>query len=289
MVSIPDFLNFLGCAPTNRKGEWLHYHSPFREDKHPSFWVNLRTGTCGDLAEGRIGDVVNLAARYYNCDNATAAANIADSFRLGAFSSANKHTAAKPTIPTAKDTTIHIKHIQPLQNAALLQYVQERKITTETAKRYLQEVYYKTTDNETARQYFALAFKNDKGGYELRSKYFKGATANKTITTIRQNSDTVVVFEGFMDFLSCIEYWKCHNKTMPYDVIVLNSLVFAAKTDLSEYAHIKLLLDNDTAGQRAAHDITTRYHNTTNLTPRLLDGYKDFNEFWVKKYANLPK
>lgn len=283
MVSIPDFLNFLGCAPTNRKGEWLHYHSPFREDKHPSFWVNLRTGTCGDLAEGRIGDVVNLAARYYNCDNATAAANIADSFRFGAFSSANKHTATQPTIPTAKDTTIHIKHIQPLQNAALLQYVQERKITIETAKRYLQEVYYKTSDNATARQYFALAFKNDKGGYELRSKYFKGATANKTITTIQQNSDTVVVFEGFMDFLSCVEYWNSLNKSMPYDIIVLNSLAFVGKTDLSAYSKINLLLDNDAAGHQASTDIAARYSNVINLTPKIIGNCKDFNDYWIKK------
>lgn len=289
MVSITDFLNFLGYTPTRSNGEWLHYHSPLREDKNPSFWVNQRTATCGDFADGsRIGDVINLAARYYNCDIATAAANIEDSFRLGAFSSANKHTAAQPTPPTVKNTTIIIKHVQPLQNAALLQYAQERGISAATAKSHLQEIYYKTADN-TTKQYFALAFKNDQGGYELRNRYFKGSTTPKNITTIRQGSDTVVVFEGFMDFLSCIEYWKCHNKTMPYDVIVLNSLVFAAKTDLSEYAHIKLLLDNDTAGQRAAQDITTRYTNAINLTPRLLDGYKDFNEFWVKKYVNLSK
>ena len=291
MVSIPDFLNFLGCVPTDHKdGRYLHYRSPLREDNKPSFWVDTQKGICGDFNGDRIGDVINLAERYYNCDFKTAAANIADSFRLGAFSSANKHTAAQPTIPATKDTTIHIKHIQPLQNVALLQYVQERKISIETAKRYLQEAYYKTSDSETARQYFALAFKNDKGGYELRSKYYKGSTPLKTVTTIKQGSDTVVVFEGFMTFLSCVEYWNSLNKTIPYDVIILNSLSNINKANYTDYATIKLMLDADKPGHTATDSFMAQYPNAINIMPKFIPyeqaiekKYKDFNDYWVKK------
>lgn len=286
MVKIPDFLSFLGVKPVNTKGDFWHYRSPFREDKKPSFWVNIKTDTCGDFAEGKIGDVINLAARWYNCDIKTAAANIVDTFRLGGFSFAkptiHRQASSHPT-KAATESKIYIKHTQSLQNVALLQYVAARGITPEVAKEYLQEVYYKTSDTETAKQYFALAFKNDKGGYELRSQYFKGSTTPKAPTTICHNSDTVVIFEGFMDFLSCIELWNSQNKIMPYDVIVLNSVCFAPKTDLSKYRSIKLLLDNDKSGIETTKSIITRYPQAKNLTPQIIGNNKDFNDFWTHK------
>ena len=94
MVSIPDFLNFLGCVPTDHKdGRYLHYRSPLREDNKPSFWVDTQKGICGDFNGDRIGDVINLAERYYNCDFKTAAANIADSFRWRIFISQQAHSS----------------------------------------------------------------------------------------------------------------------------------------------------------------------------------------------------
>ncbi len=290
MVSIPELLSFWGYHPASRKGDFLHYKSPLREDHNPSFWVNLKTSTCGDFNGDRIGDVINLAARYYNCDIKTAADNLADFFRLGSFSA----TAVHRDYPTAQAATkthtsnIHIKHVQPLQNTALLQYVQERGITTDTAKKYLQEVYYKTSDGENAPQYFGVAFRNDKGGYEIRSKYFKGSASPKTVTTFKQCSDTVVVFEGVFTFLSCIEYWNSLNKTIPYDVIVLNSLSNINKADFAHYATIKLMLDADKAGYDATNRLTAQYPNAINITPKFIHyalqskSYNDFNDYWLK-------
>ena len=49
---------------------------------------------------------------------------------------------------------------------------------------------------------FAVGFRNDAGGWELRSARFKGGSSPKHITTIDNRSDTVIAFEGFMDFLA---------------------------------------------------------------------------------------
>ena len=291
LVKIPDFLRSLGFTPTDRKGDYLHYCSPLREDKKPSFWVNTKTDTCGDFAEGRIGDVINLAARWYRCDIKTAAANLADMFRLGSFSFAKPMTFARKSSHTtaATEGRVFIRHVQPLQNAALLQYItEERGISYATAKEYLQEVYYKTENTDTAKQYFALAFRNDKGGYELRSKYFKGATANKTITTICRHSNTVLIFEGFMDFISCIEFWNSKNRAIPYDIIVLNSTANANKADLSKYDTIKLMLDNDKTGRDTTAAIAAKYSDKhiEDITARMFVGKfqdcKDFNDYWKK-------
>jgi hypothetical protein len=270
----------------------LHYKSPLREDHNPSFWVNTQKNVCGDFNGDYIGDVINLAARYYHCDIKTAAANLTDMFRLGSFTAASlrERQAATPTTITTEGN-IFITHTQPLQNAALLQYVQERGISTETAKKYLQEVYYKTSKSETARQYFGVSFRNDKGGCEIRNKYYKGGKSPKSVTTFKQGSDTVLVFEGVFTFLSCIEYWNSLNKTIPYDVIVLNSLSNINKADFAHYATIKLMLDADKAGYDATNRLTAQYPNAINITPKFIPyalqskSYNDFNDYWLRKIA----
>ena len=292
MVSIPELMSFWGFSPTSRKGDFLHYRSPLREDRNPSFWVNTQKGTCGDFNGDRIGDVINLAARHDHCDIMTAAINLADMFRLGSFTSASlrerERQAATPTTTTTRTSNIYITHVQPLQNAALLQYVQERGISTDTAKKYLQEVYYKTSNGDTSRQYFGVSFHNDKGGCEIRSKYYKGGTSPKTVTTIKQGSGTVVVFEGVFTFLSCIEYWNSLNKTIPYDVIVLNSLSNIDKANFANYATIKLMLDADQAGHDAADRIKAHHSNVINIMPQFIPydkatkDYNDFNDYWRK-------
>ena len=292
LVKIPDFLRFVGFEPINRKGDFLHYRSPLREDKNPSFWVNLKTDTCGDFNGDRIGDVINLAARWYNCDIKTAAANIADTFRLGGFSFAKPMTFAKasshPTAAATESRTF-IRHIQDVQNAALLQYINdERGISTDTARKYLKEIYYTTFPTSTARPYFALGFRNDKGGYALRNKKYKRAISPQGITTISNHSATVLVFEGFMDFLACVEYWNSKNKAIPYDVIVLNSINNEYQADLSKYTTIKLMLDNDDGGRRTAATIAAKYSDkhiediTAKMFVGTFQGCKDFNDYWKK-------
>lgn len=289
-VKIPDFLRFIGFEPVNRKGDFLHYRSPLREDKNPSFWVNLKTDTCGDFNGDRIGDVINLAARWYHCDIKTAAANIADTFRLGGFSFAKPMTFTKASSrPTATtESKIYIKHVQDIQNAALLQYISERCISYAVAKEYVKEVYYKTADTETARQYFALGFRNDKGGYALRNNKYKIAAYPQGVTTISNHSDTVLVFEGFMSFLSCVEYWNSKNKVIPYDIIVLNSLNNISKANFAKYATIKLLLDADQPGHDATDRLMAQYPNAINIMPKFIPydqatkPYNDFNDYWRK-------
>lgn len=295
-ITIPDFMSKIGAIPTDSKGKFLHYKSPLREDNNPSFWVNTETGTCGDFAVGNIGDVINLAAAYWHTDNCTAKQNLEDMFRLGYFFSAKpKSYPTNEHQPQTAQNKITIKHLQPLQNRALVQYVvQERCISYITAKLYLQEAYYKINDG--TKQFFAAAFKNDSGGYALRNSIFKNCCAPNDITTLPYGSDTVLIFEGFMDFLACVDYWKHKtNKVIPYDVIVLNSIANANKMNLDKYTTIKLMLDNDTAGQSTTATITTKYKSKhiEDITQKMFvgeyQGCKDFNDFWKTYIQNNQK
>lgn len=284
-IKIPDFLRAYGHEPTSQKGGYLHYKSPLREDNKPSFWVNVEKDICGDFASGTIGDIISLAKLYYQSDERTALANIADCFRLGFFSFAEHPRQSQP--PTKPSAAINIKHTQPLQNKALIQYAEGRGISAPTAQKFLMECYYSASESAQAKQYFAIAFQNDKGGFELRNKYFKGGTSPKGITTIKQASDTAVIFEGFMDFLSAEEFW--HVKTggyIPYNVIVLNSIVNRPYIDLKPYRFIKCFLDNDGGGVECFQKIAVDYPQAQNLSQKLFPDNKDFNDFWVSHKKN---
>ena len=80
-------------------------------------------------------------------------------------------------------------------------------------------------------RYFAIAFPNGSGGFEVRNRYFKGCIAPKEIAHIRQSGkarNTCYVVEGFMDYLSflTLRQESCPNypELDGQDYIVLNSV-----------------------------------------------------------------
>ena len=143
------------------------------------------------------------------------------------------------------------------------------------ASKYLKDVYFQIEN----KNYFGLGFRNDKDGFEIRNKYIKMCLFDKSITTISRNSDNVAIFEGFMDFLSALTYYKKEPKD---NVIVLNSLSLLQNLDLLKFNEIKLFLDNDTAGKNAKKMILAKYNNVFDYS-NIYKGFKDFNEFLFKK------
>ena len=99
------------------------------------------------------------------------------------------------------------------------------------------------------RRFFAIGFRNDAGGWELRSPQFKGSSAPKTITTFDRHGDTALLFEGFFDLLS---YLTLQHKPEPIvDTAVLNSVVNLPRAlpFLTHHTTIHAFLDNDEAGR----------------------------------------
>ena len=86
---------------------------------------------------------------------------------------------------------------------------------------------------------FAIGFLNDRQGYVLRNRFFKGTNVNSISTIVNgamvwKNRPTapicpdagdvkVMVFEGFMDYLSLLPM-RGVNK-LDYDCVVLNSTI----------------------------------------------------------------
>jgi len=276
-MSIAGFLMSKGINPDKPSGNNFWYCSPLRNEIDPSFKVCRIKNVWFDYGTGTGGHLVDLVCKMYNVDVPGALLVLSGAVaEISHLSFSDKQESFEP------ETKIEIKHIQQLQNQALIQYMASRKINTAFASKYCNEMYYKT--NTSDKQYFSIAFENDSHGYEIRNKYFKGSTSPKDITTIPgENSFAVNVFEGFMDFLSGLTYYKTNQATC--DTIVLNGVGFIDRFIelMPKYTKINLYLDNDRAGKETTAVIQNIRPDAVNRSQIIYPGFKDFNEFIISQ------
>lgn len=290
-ISIRDYLSSLGIQPVTEKGSYGMYRSPLREDSTPSFKVDYNVNLWHDFGTGEGGTLIDFVMKQHQC-NAYGAICRLEQGNNASFSFHGKDLPER----NAKGQTaspIEIRRIQPLQNLALMRYLQERGISPQTAAPYVQEMYYRIG----SKPYFALAFKNDSGGYELRNPRFKGSTS-KDITHIKQKGepkDSCFVFEGFLDFLSFVTIRQQKSPNMPcidwQDYIILNSTANVDKAlyPLSNYEHIHCMLDNDEAGRKAVEIIKQEYKWRVRDASHLYSGYNDLNDYLREVRVNRPE
>ena len=162
----------------------------------------------------------------------------------------------------------------------------------ELAKRECSEARY----THNGKRYFAIAFPNGSGGFEVRNPYFKGCIAPKEISHIRQSGKartTCYVFEGFMDYLSflTLRQESCPNypELDGQDYIVLNSVsnINKALYPLGNYERIHCFFDNDHAGLEALQQIRMEYGRDRYIrdASQIYGGCKDFNEYLQQQRA----
>ena len=273
-VRIADYLK------TEEKEKDFFIHSPFRAEKTPSFKINPALNTWFDFGLGEGGTILDLIMKLENKDTKQAVKRLKELAGDTTTTNSN-HFFSFPqqnTFNNQLNNKIIDYEIRELNNKALLDYLQDRKIDYRASQGYLKEIYYKVGD----KTYFGLAFKNNSGGYEIRNKYFKGAVGTKDITTIQagEKKKECVVFEGFMDFLSYLTIKANTNK----DFIILNSVALVDKSIqiISRYDNISLALDNDNAGDIATKKIIEHIPTAKDVRGYYKD-FKDLNEFIMMK------
>jgi hypothetical protein len=273
MIDIVGYLKSLNINPTKYSNKEAWFKSPFRTESTPSFKVNIITNSWFDFGEWKGGNILDLIMRLYNVDIKDALTWLSP-FQNTFISQGNFSQ------PHIKEPGIKILQVGELKHEALLSYAIERGISTQIVKKYSQESLFSIN----GRRYFSLAFKNDKGGFELRNKKFKGSSSPKYITTIPSKDNTgLILFEGFFDFLSYLEYYRIEIPTGT--CIVLNTIAFVDKVlpDIPNYDSITLFLDNDTAGKKQKEKIFLRNPKAIDEAQLLFPDFKDFNEFLMAK------
>ncbi|MDR1227292.1 MAG: toprim domain-containing protein [Prevotellaceae bacterium] len=284
-ISIKNFLKQNNIAPLRDGDSYGLYSAPYRIDKNPSMKVNYRDNTWYDFATSEHGDIIDLVRKINNTDFKGAVQVLQSQSGLTAC-----ETVVAP-VQVPKEVKINVFKITELNNPALLQYLQERNINVAIAKKVCKELYYEVRTGEQSKRYFGIGFQNDKGGWEIRNKYFKGATS-KDITTIVNSSNTCRMFEGFMDYLSFLTLSKQNFSNSEWvgnngeDVLVLNSLAMVnkAKPFLAKHTANYCYLDNDAAGQRVLLELKKEKLSAIDVSG-IYDGYKDLNEM----HQSLPR
>ena len=284
-IRIADYLHSLGYSPVKQQGVNLWYKSPLREEAEASFKVNTEREQWYDFGLGKGGGIIELAAHLYATDHVPyilkRIAEQTPHVRPVSFSF-GKQNSSEPSFQQLE--------IVPLSSTALLAYLQGRGINIKLAKRECSEARF----THNGKRYFAIAFPNGLGGFEVRNRYFKGCIAPKEISHIRQSGkarNICYVFEGFMDYLSflTLRQESCPNypELDGQDYIVLNSVsnVNKALYPLGNYERIHCFFDNDHAGLEALRQIRMEYGRERYIrdASQIYRGCKDLNEYLQKQ------
>jgi len=267
-INIRDYLARMNIHPKKEKSYFGMYLSPFRAELIPSFKVDFRKNLWYDFGSGEGGTMVDLAMKINSCTFPEAMR------KLEGNETPSYQLTEKQNCISYKTT---LRKVRPLKSTALCEYLAGRGINMDAARRQCSEVHYSIGD----KIYYAIGFKNNSGGFELRNRYFKGTVSPKDITSFTIPTDECMIFEGFMDYLSYLTFKKQFRPQI--DTVVLNSAahIDRAMNFLNGHYRVFAYLDNDTTGKRILSEITARHGNVTDLS-MYFEPCKDLNEYLVK-------
>lgn len=231
-------------------------HSPFRDEDEPSFHISPSGTAWMDFGNGEGGGVIDLVCRLGRVSKG----NALDVLRtIRDRSGAPVPYSYNETDPEAESGCLKIIDIRPLSSSNLVRYLYARGIPQKVAGRYCCELDATVGKSDRVRHY--VAFPTNDDGYVLRSG---GTVLSKLCTRCaptflapngcpsdNPSSEGVLVFEGFMDFLSYVVLCSRKGAGQLYDACVLNSIVNLKKSEdfIKGHKLIYAFLDNDAAGR----------------------------------------
>ena len=283
-VSIVEIMAHMGKNLYNKKGL---YYSPFRDESTPSFHIDAATNRWYDFGTSEGGGLFEFVCRIAGITRgevfdwrARFRSMIPESGYREVIEKAKKVKPSRIIVDSASHNFTRHK---------LVEYAQARAVTKEILERYCEEVLYHI-DAYPQKQYFAIGFRNNDGGYVLRSSLTKKCTSSAMTTldpqgclTDKVTGDKVLVFEGFMDFLSWIS--SVQQDTPQYDCCILNSVsnIEKALPWITAHKNIAAFMDNDEAGRNTLQKIIENVPDDAGKVcvydmAKLYEGYNDLNE-----------
>jgi hypothetical protein len=265
------------------------YFSPFRDERTPSFHIDEAKNTWYDYGTSEGGNLFDFVCKFVNITRG----EVYD--WLASFRHMVPESEYKALIAPMLERKPHSSRIvidsssHHFTRRKLVEYAADRAVSKEVLEKYCEEIVYHVA-SAPDRKFYAIGFKNNSGGYVLRSSISKRCSSSD-ITTLGSDGemtqdttcDKVLVFEGFMDFLSWITDVK--QQAPQYDCCILNSVsnIARALPWIMEHRNIAAFMDNDDAGRETlqkimdsasegAHDVCV-YDMS-----RLYEGYNDLNE-----------
>ena len=277
-TDIVDYLQSLGYKASKiaRNNYW--YISPFRDEKVPSFKVNRNLNRWYDFGDGKGGNLIDFGILYHQC-------SVSDFLQKMKTSSSFHRQNIEPKQQDEEEKRIKVINVKEIASLVLIRYLHKRRIPINIATKFCKEIDYELY----GKRYYALGFKNDAGGYELRNEKFKASSSPKDITLVKNNSENIAVFEGFFDFLS---YQTIHQKQVQpeRDFLILNSTSFFEKSLplMQSYKYKHLYLDCDTTGQKCIQKAQSIDKESFIDERALYKNYGDLND-WMMHIGQTQK
>ena len=276
-VSLEEVLQILGHHPTKQTEKEAWFLNPFAKENHASFKINKNLNYWYLHSEGIGGNNVNFMKKYLNAS----VKEVLEWAESQKFSSFQNQNFSNQEIENGSKN-YEIIEVKEIQHPALMEYLKTRKV--ENQLEFLQEIHYRIND----KNYFGIGFKNDSGGYEIRNKYSKICLGKKDVSTIKNRSENVNIFEGFFDFLSFKNIEKSlENESSDYVILNSVSMVSKIKNSLKYYEKIDLYFDNDEAGNRAVEMLKNEMENVEDCR-ELYSDFKDLNE-WAMSSTKMEE
>lgn len=283
-ISLILILQEIGAVIKKITDREIWYLSPFRDEDKASFKYDIEKNIWFDHGSGKGGNVLDFVMSYYRCDLREALSLLSKE----SYSFSFHQQMALISDGSHKEQIVSVGVIKHL---ALKSYLESRGIDVDLAKKYCKEIhYFNDNDNPTSQNdlllkekrkpFFAIGFENDLGGYETRNKFFKGCLKTKAITTIKNGSETLNLFEGFLDFLS---YLILFPEKENEDFVITNSTSLVEKTIdlLPNYKHVKTFFDNDSSGRSSSEVIKANVKNKFENCSSQYKNHKDLNNYLI--------
>ena len=276
-IPLEEVLKILGHLPTKQTEKEAWFLNPFAKENHASFKINKNLNYWYLHSEGIGGNNVNFMKKYLNAS----VKEVLEWAENQNFSSFQNQNFQNQKIEN-RSKNYKIIEVKEIQHYALMEYLKTRKV--ENQSDFLYEIHYRIND----KNFFGIGFKNDSGGYEIRNKYSKICLGKKDVSTIKNGSISLRIFEGFFDFLSFKNVENFLEKE-PSDYLILNSvsMISKIKNSLENYENIELYFDNDEAGNRTVEMLKNEMENVEDCR----ELYSDFNDFndWAMSSIKLEE
>ena len=283
--SLVDLLKHLGYEPVKRVRNEQLYLSMLRDsDTIPSFSVNDKQGTWFDFGEGKGGNIIDFALQYWQ---GVSFPEVLEKIVLtcGGLIPVSGTALNYKRQPLA-ETEPHYKILDIKElgnNAAILQYLKSRGISSVAEGRLKEIYYYVEDDTEKRSKFFAAGWQNEQGAWEIRNVNFKGCLGHKAISFIPDSEKRLAVFEGFFNYLS----WLTENKFASDSVLVLISLSLlqAGIEKAQNFRQVNLYFDNDPSGHNATAQFTAEIPWAIDRSD-IYANYNDYNDLIVAEQTN---
>ena len=267
-ILLEEILQNFGHPPTKQSAKEAWYLNPFASENHASFKLNKRINSWYLFSEGIGGNNVDFMKKYLKA-SISEVLEWADNQNFSSF-----QNQIKISIQSEKKN-YEILMIQDVQNKNLINYLKQRGLT-EIVFPFIKEIHFKMNNKEL----YAVGFQNKSEGWELRNAFFKGSIQKKDVSLLKHKSESLYVFEGFMDALSFIEF----KKGLHGNLLILNSVSMfeSAKEILKDYSNVFLFLDNDLAGRNLMTKFSIDFPEAFDCA-YLYASFNDLNDYLIQQ------